>query len=104
MYNNLTVNTSEAKYNISICLIEHRKELREREREREKEKEKEKENRRIKEKRKKGRNGESNKKGRHTDINKYYLLHIALLLLTVKLLYEFRYFVYYKISKFVSIS
>jgi len=36
MYNNLTVNTSEAKYDISICLIEHRKELREREREREK--------------------------------------------------------------------
>jgi len=23
-YNNLTVNTSEAKYNISICLTEHR--------------------------------------------------------------------------------
>jgi len=39
MYNNLTVNTSEAKYNISICLIEHRKELREREREREKKRE-----------------------------------------------------------------
>jgi len=42
-YNNLTVNRSEAKYNISICLIEHRKrrsrekrkELREREKERE---------------------------------------------------------------------
>jgi len=44
-YNNLTVNRSEAKYYISICLIEHRKkrrrekrkELRERERERRKE-------------------------------------------------------------------
>jgi len=51
LYNNLTVNTSEAKYNISICLIEHRKrrrrgkrkELRERERERERKRERERE-------------------------------------------------------------
>jgi len=47
-YNNLTINRSEAKYNISICLIEHRKR---RKRGKRKElRERKKEKRRIKEK------------------------------------------------------
>jgi len=50
LYNNLTINTNEAKYNISICLTEHRKRRRRGKRKELREREKEKENRRIKEK------------------------------------------------------
>jgi len=66
--------TVKLLYKFGYFIKRRRKGKRNELREREKEKEKEKENRGIKEKKKKGRNGESNKKGRYTDINKYYFV------------------------------